>query len=274
MVPAISVLREKLQHTPKHCTYFRGKKLGHKNGLFMGLFSYIFVHGYLRFFSIFFTRAFLALNMTGNQVTFITIILGIASAILFSFGNYWYSITAALLLQLIHILDCTDGEVARYRKESSHRGQYLDSAQHWITQPLVFIFMSFGIYKSFPYLIVFALGPLISVSLLVREIYNMVGPFLILKQAQGKYPHGSKSLKSEKRNSLNKINDLIGFMFDFYAISTFLLIFSIINMLYIPVLFYGIILPIVVAIGIYYEFLNGETKALSLINAYIKNTKK
>ena len=85
-----------------------------------GLFS-TFV---LRKISKVFTRAALTLRLKPNFVTVLSFLVGVIAAIEFSRSNY---ISGALLLQLSLIFDCVDGEVARYTKQFSRFGAWLDA---------------------------------------------------------------------------------------------------------------------------------------------------
>ena len=103
---------------------------------------------FLRKISIYFTKLFLSVGMTANQVTILSIFTGIAAATSLAFGR-WLSAFGALLLLLSIIFDGCDGEVARYRKSSSLTGTFLDLLNHRIVNPLVIICLSFGIYNTF-----------------------------------------------------------------------------------------------------------------------------
>ena len=78
----------------------------------------------LRKISKVFTRAALNLKLKPNFVTVISFLVGVFAAIEFSRSNY---ISGAVLLQLSLILDCVDGEVARYTKQFSRFGAWLDA---------------------------------------------------------------------------------------------------------------------------------------------------
>ena len=86
-----------------------------------GFFS-VFV---LRKFSTLFTWAAVRLKMTPNQVTVISFLIGLLSAYEFSLGNFWPTVLGALLLQLSIIVDCVDGELARYTRKFSQFGACL-----------------------------------------------------------------------------------------------------------------------------------------------------
>ena len=44
------------------------------------------------------------------------------------------AVGAVLLIQLQLLLDCSDGEVARWRDQKSPVGVYLDRIGHWLTE--------------------------------------------------------------------------------------------------------------------------------------------
>ena len=71
-----------------------------------------------------FTRVALTLKLTPNFITVVSFLVGLIAAIEFSRSNY---ILGALLLQISLIFDCVDGEVARYTKQFSRFGAWLDA---------------------------------------------------------------------------------------------------------------------------------------------------
>jgi phosphatidylglycerophosphate synthase len=104
----------------------------------------------LRKFSIYLTKIFIYMGLTGNQITMMMMILGIISSFFFMPGKYYYSLIGIILFELHLLLDFVDGEVARYRKETSLKGTYLDYMTHAIVNPLIFIGLSIGAYFSNP----------------------------------------------------------------------------------------------------------------------------
>jgi phosphatidylserine synthase len=87
------------------------------------------VYYFYRKFSVLFSIIFVNLGLSANFVTFLSLVAD-AFAVYFLFLNFW--ITAAIFVQLAIILDCSDGEVARYYKtkiknpKETHYGGYLD----------------------------------------------------------------------------------------------------------------------------------------------------
>lgn len=123
-----------------------------------------------RFFSIFLTRFLLPTKVTANQVSFAMIFFGILSCVLFIFPNKTVFFFASLLLQFWYILDCMDGEVARYRhfqttgsvvidkRQSSLTGMYYDMINHYIVNLLVPTTISLGLFRQTPHFYILLLG--------------------------------------------------------------------------------------------------------------------
>jgi hypothetical protein len=113
-----------------------------------GFFSVFF----LRKFSKLFTWAAVRLKMTPNQVTLISFAVGLYSAYQFSQGTFWSIFAGAVLLQLSIIIDCVDGELARYTRQFSQLGAWLDAITDRIKEYLVFFALAYGAAKTFRHL--------------------------------------------------------------------------------------------------------------------------
>jgi hypothetical protein len=75
-----------------------------------------------------FTPGVLRLGWTPNQVTLASFAIGLAAAAAFATGDWVLLFAGALLLQLSLVLDCVDGDVARYRRAFSATGAWLDAS--------------------------------------------------------------------------------------------------------------------------------------------------
>ena len=80
------------------------------------------------------TRLLLPTPVSANQVTGLMTLVGLAAAALTSLPSLAAAIGAALLIQLQLLLDCSDGELARVRGQSSPAGIYLDRIAHYLTE--------------------------------------------------------------------------------------------------------------------------------------------
>jgi phosphatidylglycerophosphate synthase len=104
------------------------------------------------FFSVFFLRKFSKLltwlavkvHATPNQVTLLSFAIGLYSAYLFSRGTFVTILSGAILLQLSIIVDCVDGELARYTRKFSKLGAWLDAVTDRVKEYTVFLGLAYG----------------------------------------------------------------------------------------------------------------------------------
>ena len=85
----------------------------------------------MRRLSIRLTRLLAPTSVTPNALTALMIPAGLLAALLVSFSSVWLSLGAVVLIQLQLLLDCADGELARWRQTVSPRGVYLDQIAHY-----------------------------------------------------------------------------------------------------------------------------------------------
>ncbi len=98
----------------------------------------------VRRISIYFTWLLLHTPLSANQVTVLQIIVGVIGSLLLIPPNYGWNLLGILLLQFGYVLDCCDGEVARYRKQSSVGGVFLDLIGHEIVIPFMYVGLALG----------------------------------------------------------------------------------------------------------------------------------
>ncbi len=70
----------------------------------------------------------LRLGLTPNQVTLGSVVVGLGAAAAFALGGRGGLVAGALLLQVSLVVDCVDGDVARYRRMFSPLGAWLDAS--------------------------------------------------------------------------------------------------------------------------------------------------
>lgn len=91
-------------------------------------------HAYLRDVSPYLTRILLRAGFSANGVTWLMIISAAAAAVATGWPSLLGAILAVILVQLQMLLDCCDGEVARWRQTSSPVGVYLDRVGHYVAE--------------------------------------------------------------------------------------------------------------------------------------------
>ncbi len=92
---------------------------------------------YMRRLSPFLTRLVLRTPLSANGVTALMIPAGLLGALSFTFAGIWPAVLGVLLVQLQLLLDCSDGEVARWRKHFSPVGVYVDQLAHYSTEAAI-----------------------------------------------------------------------------------------------------------------------------------------
>ncbi len=89
---------------------------------------------YMRRLSAHVTRRVLPLQVTPNGWTLLMIVVGVAGAAILAVPGLWTALAAAVAIQIYLLLDCVDGEVARWRQQTSAAGVYLDRLGHYTVE--------------------------------------------------------------------------------------------------------------------------------------------
>ena len=101
-----------------------------------------------RFISRQLTRLFLKTPLTPNQITFLSLMIGLGSAFFFYQGTFFSGITGALLLLVSAWVDCTDGEIARLKFMETPWGARFDILCDNIVHCIVFFTIGMGLFFS------------------------------------------------------------------------------------------------------------------------------
>jgi phosphatidylglycerophosphate synthase len=100
----------------------------------------------LRRFSKLLTWVAIKIGATPNQVTIASFGIGLYAALLFAQGDFWSILIGAVLLQVSIIVDCVDGELARYTRKFSELGAWLDAITDRVKEYAVFLGLAYGAY--------------------------------------------------------------------------------------------------------------------------------
>ena len=90
------------------------------------------------------TRIAIKRGWTPNGITLASLYISLFTAGLFATGNKAALIVGALLVQLSIIVDCSDGEVARYTGVSSQLGAWLDASTDRVKEYAIYAGLAFG----------------------------------------------------------------------------------------------------------------------------------
>ena len=90
------------------------------------------------------TAAALRLGLSPNQVSLLSLVIGLGAAGLFWVASSWAVVLGAVLLQVSLVVDCVDGEVARYTRRFSDLGAWLDASTDRVKEYAVYAGLAAG----------------------------------------------------------------------------------------------------------------------------------
>ncbi|GAA4194310.1 CDP-alcohol phosphatidyltransferase family protein [Microbispora amethystogenes] len=105
---------------------------------------------YMRRLSIYATWLLAKTPITPNQVTGLMILCGVAAGAVLALPGLWAALAAALLIQVYLLLDCSDGELARWTGRTSITGVYLDRVGHYFAEAALLIGLGFRASETLP----------------------------------------------------------------------------------------------------------------------------
>ena len=91
-----------------------------------------------------FVKIIYSTNLTPNQITTLALIIGMIGGIVISFNTYSYLVIAAILLIIYDVLDCSDGQLARLKKNGTPAGRILDGVADYLVTISVYLGIGFG----------------------------------------------------------------------------------------------------------------------------------
>ena len=96
---------------------------------------------YMRALSLRVTRLILGTRVSPNQITVVMVFAGVLSGVALLLPGLGGAVLSVLFMQLYLLLDCVDGEVARWRKQFSPLGVYLDRLGAYLADAAVMVGM-------------------------------------------------------------------------------------------------------------------------------------
>ncbi|WP_010255515.1 CDP-alcohol phosphatidyltransferase family protein [Treponema primitia] len=144
----------------------------------------------LRPLSIPITWLALALGLSANGVSYISVIFSLTGGVLFSLEGFALPLWGAIILNMFSILDCVDGNIARVTKTAGPWGGWADAVMGFIAYTAVFLSTGIYVYLRTGWWWILVLTALTSsANLLTRVAYQ------IYKNIEGKTAHGSVSFE-------------------------------------------------------------------------------
>lgn len=83
-------------------------------------------------------------NITPNQLTVISMVFGVIGGFFYSIGTHSTFIIGAILILLYNVFDCSDGQLARLKKNGTATGRILDGIADYVVSVAVYFGIAFG----------------------------------------------------------------------------------------------------------------------------------
>ena len=83
-------------------------------------------------------------NITPNQLTVISMIFGIIGGFFYSLGTHRAFFIGAILILFYNVFDCSDGQLARLKKNGTAVGRILDGIADYLVSVAVYFGIAFG----------------------------------------------------------------------------------------------------------------------------------
>ena len=93
-------------------------------------------------------KLFYRFPLTPNQISFLSMIAGIAGGIFFFFGDSKSFLYGGLLCGFAYVLDCVDGMIARLKKTGTPYGRIIDGVGDYVNSVAVFTGFGIGLARS------------------------------------------------------------------------------------------------------------------------------
>ena len=94
------------------------------------------------------TALALRLRLRPDTITVLSLLIGLAAAVSFAVGAQWALVAGAVLLQVSLVVDCVDGEVARYTRRFTAFGAWLDGVADRVKEFAVYAGLAVGAARS------------------------------------------------------------------------------------------------------------------------------
>ena len=165
--------------------------------------------------SIYFTKIFLIMGLSANKVTLIGFLFGVCAGVFFILGDVRYWLLGTLFSGLSGVIDCADGEVARYNKSVSELGGYLSSVAMAFLSAYRLLCMSIGIYLLLQSPTVLLVGLLIVTSLFLQR-HLVVSEYTFFRQVKTNEVYSMPFVLGKDEDSIPILSHIMRYGTSFY----------------------------------------------------------
>jgi hypothetical protein len=136
-----------------------------------------------------------------DHLTLMAMLMGIAGGLFYSLGTHQSAIAGAVFYLLFNILDCSDGQLARIKKNGSSVGRLLDGLADYIAAITVYTGIAFGFAGMFEQPSVFLiLTGVAGLSIIIQESlvdYYRTRFLDVVLQRQDTFNEGMEEYRTE-----------------------------------------------------------------------------
>lgn len=136
-----------------------------------------------------------------DHLTLMAMFMGITGGLFYSLGTYQGAITGAVCYLLFNILDCSDGQLARIKKNGSSVGRLLDGIADYIAAIAVYTGLAFGFADTYAHpSVFFILTGAAGLSIIIQESlvdYYRTRFLDVVLQRQDTFDEGMEEYKKE-----------------------------------------------------------------------------
>ena len=187
-------------------------------------FSEIYSKYFSSLISIYITKLIAMTAITPNQVTIAMTFVGMIGGILFVFGDNLLFVIGSLCFVFLNILDCVDGELARYKNRCSEFGKYLDAIGHYIIDSFMLLGCAVGLFNLHNSWLLFYFAVVAHLACLFDELLRDILYQVQLESAESdRLISIKRQLSFKKKNVLGVILSLVatnvGFFHMFFICS-------------------------------------------------------
>lgn len=158
--------------------------------------------------------------VTANQVTLVSLLIGLLGIFFLSIPSSALFLAGSLLLQFWYYLDHVDGQIARYRKTACLTGRFFDFLTHHIIHGVIFFSLGFYAFHATGLIFFILVGALASFSIMIFNLLQdtkyktFFEKMMAAKTVQIKGPNDK--VPSEDGNGPKKKNGIFSTVFSFF----------------------------------------------------------
>lgn len=189
-----------------------------KKSLKHSIFDEIFTLYVFRPIAFIFLKMFYKIPITPNQISLLSILVGIVAGVFFSFGTYFWFVIGGVCFGIATVLDCLDGMIARLKNMGTYIGRIIDGISDYIASVAIHIGFALGIVNNpqlnFPInpWILMALAAVFNImhSIMVdyyksEFMYYALGKGFSREEEKQRFREELKKMKNQKLKLLDKI---------------------------------------------------------------------